>query len=153
MRSFKHINGRYIVNRLAIIVYSRRNPHHPWLTPIANKILESYLKKTDQMLEFGSGRSTLWFAERVGHLTSVEHNQEWYDKVKKSLDDRKFSNVDYFHADAGDGEAESFDEPYVVVADKFADASLDAVLVDGVCRGHCAIAVIDKIRPGGGTGY
>ena len=124
MRSFKHINGHYIFSRLSLMFYSRRNPDLPWLTPAANKILKSILKKTDQMLEFWSGRSTLWFAEHVGHLTSVENNQEWYDKVQQMLGDRQFTNVDYLYHATGDDEVGSFDEPYVAVAGKLADASV-----------------------------
>ena len=87
MRPFRHLTPRYIWNRTALIVYERANPGQPWLTPDMIKILDSWLCPADVGLEFGSGRSTSWFAARVKHLTSVEHNPEWYslDSVVKGL--------------------------------------------------------------------
>ena len=75
------------------ILYQRRHPDHPWLTKSANSILSSYLKDSDIGLEFGSGRSTLWFAQRVSALTSVEHDPLWYSKVSEMLKGNGISNV------------------------------------------------------------
>ncbi len=41
------------------------------------------------LFEFGSGNSTLFFAERVKNVISVEHNKEWYQIVNST----KPSNV------------------------------------------------------------
>jgi hypothetical protein len=46
------------------------HPDVPWLTRQAVEILEDWLKPGYVGLEWGSGRSTLWFARRVSHLTS-----------------------------------------------------------------------------------
>jgi len=80
MRSFGHLTPRYIWNRLALIVYEQNNPNLPWITRDMINILETWLRPTDIGLEFGSGRSTSWFASRVSHLTSVEDNSEWYQR-------------------------------------------------------------------------
>ena len=38
---------------------------------------------------------------------------------------------------------------YVHEFDRFADRSLDFVLIDGMYRGHCAIRAMSKVKPGG----
>ncbi len=149
MKSFRHWTPRYIVNRLAEMRYRSKNPGLPWLTEQANSILDTYLKPTDRGLEFGSGRSTAWLAERVEHVTSVEHNEEWFGIVEKMFDERKIGNVDYQFCPKVGGAEDPSESKYVTILDKFEPGSLDFVLVDGIYRDHCASRALDKIRPGG----
>ena len=72
MRSTSHWSPRYIVNRLIWAVDEHQNSDKPWFNPMANRLLSTLLRPTDQGLEWGSGRSTLWLAKHLGHLTSVE---------------------------------------------------------------------------------
>ncbi|MEZ5591141.1 MAG: hypothetical protein R3F53_10735 [Gammaproteobacteria bacterium] len=144
MRPFRHLTPRYIWNRTALIVYERANPGQPWLTPDMIKILDSWLCPADVGLEFGSGRSTSWFAAHVKHLTSVEHNPEWYSLVQKQLQGYQ---GDYFLRE--DGSTNSPTSEYVNVAKQIAPASLDFCLIDGVARDHCALASLDKLKAGG----
>lgn len=103
MRSFRHWTPRYIANRIKVMLYQYKYPDHPWLTEDAIKFLSSYLKKDDVGLEFGCGRSTLWFAKRISHLTSVETDSLWYGRVKQSLNCNKINNVTliYLHDTSG----------------------------------------------------
>jgi predicted O-methyltransferase YrrM len=39
------------------------------------------LQKDFAIAEFGSGFSTIWWANRVASVYSIEHNQEWADKI------------------------------------------------------------------------
>ena len=43
------------------------------------------------VFEYGSGYSTIWFAERTGTVVSCETKQEWYDRIRPRLP----SNVEY----------------------------------------------------------
>ena len=85
MRDISHWSLRYFYNKFKVKLYERKYPEYPWLTEQANSILSTLLKPTDVGLEFGSGRSTIWFAKRIKYLTSVEHNKLWYDKVSKMI--------------------------------------------------------------------
>ena len=38
-----------------------------------------------KMFEYGSGYSTLYFANKVNRLVSVEHDQKWFEIVKKMI--------------------------------------------------------------------
>jgi len=69
MRSFQHWTPRYIWNRLALMAHERQHPDLPWLTRAMIENLDTWLRPDDVGLEFGSGRSTVWFAQKVGHLT------------------------------------------------------------------------------------
>jgi len=131
------------------MAYQRSRPNEPWLTRNANLALASLLRPTDVGLEFGSGRSTLWFAARLKHLTSVEHHEEWHSRVAAMLKDRGTENVTYELRRAGKDESAGLDDPYAGVALRFADDSLDFVLVDGAQRSLCAAAAIPKVCPGG----
>ncbi len=45
------------------------------------EFLNSFLSKNKAVLEWGSGGSSLFIAERVLHLDSIEHDIEWFNKV------------------------------------------------------------------------
>ena len=151
MRSIGHWTPRYILSRFIEIIYQRMHPDYPWLTKSANSFLTSWLRENYEGLEFGSGRSTIWFAERINHLTSVEHNREWYQWVNQQIEDRQISNVNYFLIEEQDSQDREYIETskYVAVARQFENDSLDFALVDGILRGPCALMVTKKIKPGG----
>ncbi|HMD90217.1 MAG TPA: class I SAM-dependent methyltransferase [Anaerolineaceae bacterium] len=150
MRNFGHWSPRYFWNRLNEKAYRRSHPQEPWLTPTADLMLETYLLKTDVGLEFGSGRSTLWFARHVAHLTSVEHNPVWFERISRQIKDAGLANVNYcLKPRQPDDGQEGLTSDYVKVSGDFADDSLDFVLVDGICRSACAMRALPKIRPGG----
>ena len=94
MKSIAHWTPKYIRDRIIDLHYQKHHPDLPWLTPAANVILETYLTKRDVGLEFGSGRSTLWFAKRIARLTSIEHDNDWAANVRKMLDRDNIKNVD-----------------------------------------------------------
>ena len=148
MRWQRHWTPRYVASRMAEIGYQRSFPQEPWLTRDANRALASLLKPTDVGLEFGSGRSTIWFARRIAHLTSVEHDEGWYRQVSQRLKAERVQNVTYLLRKATMATGET--EPgYTAVAATFADGSLDFVLVDGALRGQCALAALPKLAEGG----
>ena len=93
MRSLKHWTPRYIYNRVVYAVYTRMHPEHPWLTAASIQFLDSWLRHSDIGFEWGCGRSTLWFSKRVAHLTSVEHNEDWFNRTKDALATNKIENV------------------------------------------------------------
>lgn len=148
MRSFRHWTGKYLLNRIRDILYQKRYPHHPWLTPCAISVLSSYLRPSDVGLEWGSGRSTIWLARRVARLTSTEHDPLWFRRIAGQLKKYGMTNVRYLHREAKDGNRPECDSPYVRVANMFHRESLDFVLVDGKARSACALAALEKLRPG-----
>lgn len=147
MRSFRHWSPRYLFDRSNEKIYRLLHPGLPWLTPQANQILESWIRPGDAGLEFGSGRSTLWFSARAGTLLSVEHNPDWYHIVTAQLEAQGRKNVNY-HLKPKD-EAGKTQPAYVEAALELADNSIDFILVDGIYRDLCAVVGICKLRVGG----
>lgn len=144
-----------IVPRMKFWLWEKRHPDLPWMTPGTIAFCERHLKPSMRALEFGSGRSTHWFAKHVGHLTSVEHNRGWFDEVKGQIERAGLDNVDYRFVplDHAESEPEPRDPAefpaYVRVADEFADRSLDLVIVDGHYRTLCVRRALPRIAPGG----
>ncbi|MCC6147170.1 MAG: hypothetical protein IT308_06330 [Anaerolineaceae bacterium] len=147
MRSFSHWSPRYLLNRSIEKIYRFSNPNLPWLTPQANSILATWLLPQDRGLEFGSGRSTLWFCQRIACLFSVEHDAEWYKIVTEKLGALKIDNVAY-HLVSKDEKGIAH-PAYVEVAEHLEEESLDFVLVDGIFRDDCTALAMRKLRPGG----
>lgn len=145
MRSFKHWTPRYVYNRIMYSVYNKLHPEHPWLTQNSIEILDSWLKPSDIGFEWGCGRSTLWFAKKVAHLTSIEHDEAWFSRVKASLANNQFQNVELLLRNRTGGQ----NSEYVQAISCMAENSLDFVLVDGRMRIFCMSAAPEKIRPGG----
>jgi len=140
-RAFLHWSPNYLYNRFKLYLYEIRHPDHPWLTPQANKILATLIKKSYLGFEWGAGRSTLWFARRCKHITSVEHDPYWYEKVYRDLCKFDIKNCDLILAKEK--------QTYITSIDRFGKESLDFVLVDGLYRDECAIRSLEKIRVGG----
>jgi predicted O-methyltransferase YrrM len=91
----------------------------------------------------------LWFASRIRHLTSIEHNEGWYTSVKRDLERNGFRNVDYHLIPKDKEENEAGEAAYVRLIDQIETKSLDFVLVDGVYRDHCTLEGLRVLRPGG----
>jgi predicted O-methyltransferase YrrM len=148
MNRFKHITPKYVSDRLAQMSFQRRNPTAPWIAATMVTILDQWLRPSDSGIEWGSGRSTLWLAQRVGSLHSIEENAGWHARVTELLDGGGLrGKVDLQHLPIGD--EDSSVAPYVIAANRFQSGSLDFALVDGALRDHCASAAIRLLKPGG----
>jgi len=145
----RHRTPRYVYNRTRQLRYERSHPDAPWLTPAAIDLLGPLLRPADRGAEFGSGRSTVWFASRVAALTSVEHDPRWHAIVAARLLDRGLRNVDYILAPEDQPMEHGGDSAYARTALGFADESLDFALVDGHYRDYSAKFILPKLRPGG----
>jgi predicted O-methyltransferase YrrM len=141
-RKFSHWTPTYVRDRLMVMLDERIRPENPWLTRDSVRFLDQVLQSADVGLEFGSGRSSVWFAQRMKHLTSVEDNREWHVKVSGLIADRQLTGrLSYLFRENRDD--------YLAEANACADESLDFCLVDGSYRDECAIRVVSKIKRGG----
>jgi hypothetical protein len=57
----------------------------PWLTYPIVHFLSQRVNKNHNVLEFGSGNSTIWFAERVQSIISIEYDKEFYNLIEPQL--------------------------------------------------------------------
>ena len=151
MPRFSHWTPRYLLDRLRWEAFQRRRPAEPWLAPDAIDTLRTLILPTDRGIEWGSGRSTLWFAGRMAHLTSLESVPAWHAIVRQQLAERGVANVDYRLIEDGrpGEELGTPRSPFVTACEAFEDASLQFALVDGYARAFCCLAVLPKLAPGG----
>ena len=154
MKLPKHWTPRYFKDRFLLEIFYRTNLKSPWLTKEATKILDSRLKPTDLILEFGSGRSTVWFAKRVKKVTSVESNHVWIKKVQRILErDGLLSKVEIWHIKRTKDypnklKIEDYSQ-YDKLFEQIDFQSIDCCLVDGGDRDYLAISSLEKIKIGG----
>lgn len=148
-RSFRHWTPRYVADRIGVMIYANLNPDAPWLTRQAVEILDDWIRERDCGVEWGSGRSTIWLAHRVERLISIEHDAEWYEKVRSQLEEDKLKNVEYHYAEVKYPDAAPDISRYLEAARKEPESSVDFVLVDGILRDHCAELAVGLLKPGG----
>src|SRR5574338_912007 len=155
MRPSQLLRPRYVADRVRLAVHQRLHPDAPWLTAEATSLLARWLKPDHTGVEWGSGRSTIWLAQRVGHLLSVEHHAGWHASVSQQLVEHGLRNVDYRlvpcepeRVETPEWIAAMFASDYVRAVDAFRPRSIDFALVDGMYRSACALAVIPKLRSG-----
>jgi SAM-dependent methyltransferase len=134
----------------------------PWVTFAAIDFLKANVKKSHRIFEWGSGGSTIFFAERAAEVISIEHDSGWFAKVEESLRDRNRRNVQYralppvetggrnaaYASGVSGFETFSF-ENYVRAIDDFDDGFFDFVIIDGRARMSCLEAALPKVAAGG----
>jgi predicted O-methyltransferase YrrM len=149
-RHVAHLTPRYVVSKSREILYNRLNPGQPWLTADAIAMLSTMLRGTDDGLEYGSGRSTLWFAQRTHSLISVEDSPQWHARVSRILQEKGVNNVRYRFVPTDLTLADDPERQAYVLADpEIAPQSLDYALVDGSYRDECVMRALEVLRPGG----
>jgi hypothetical protein len=67
----------------------------PWIPFEAENWLQLYLKPQMKVFEYGSGGSTIFFAERVAEVFTVEHDKKWHSLVSRALAQRGITNCSY----------------------------------------------------------
>ena len=114
-------------------------PRQPMLSYRAAKEITALLTPDSRCVEFGSGLSTAWLAERCGFLLSVENDEGWHNRVSEMIKGPAFDHVRY----------ELRDPARFAKLDEHPDESFDFILVDGWDRHGCVLSLLPKIKPGG----
>ena len=106
----------------------------PWYNYSAIHFINSRLKKTFRVFEYGAGNSTLWLSDKVKEVFSVEHSEEWVELLKKrqlpqnvtiikKTDSTDYANEIKFHG------------------------NFDIVIIDGRWRDQCFTVCSEAIKP------
>ncbi len=140
MRRFRHWTPLYIKSRIEQYFFEKNNRDKPWLSSPAVVFLSQYARGEDTVLEFGSGRSTIFFAGKCHKVVSHEHDARWYEKIKKELETQNLGNADYHLYE---------DQRYWRSVNEYLDESFDIVLIDGLYRVDTTLVALPKLRRGG----
>ncbi|MBO9674940.1 MAG: FkbM family methyltransferase [Sphingobacteriaceae bacterium] len=110
----------------------------PWVTYSFIDFIKERINKTQHIFEYGSGSSTLFYAERAGSVTSVEHDKNWYDNVKNTSP----ANAEMIFCELEkDGE---YAKKATLLNRKF-----DIIIVDGRDRVNCCKYSIEALSLNG----
>jgi predicted O-methyltransferase YrrM len=110
----------------------------PWYTYAAIDFLTRRSRPDMHVLEFGSGNSTRWWAERVATVVTVEHDEEWAARVARDLP----SNVSLMRVPLEpDGE---YCRSALHAREKF-----HVIVIDGRDRVNCAKNCLGSLRHDG----
>lgn len=110
----------------------------PWINYPTIAILKERLNKNLSLFEFGSGYSTIFYANLVKTVISVEHDQSWLDFIKSKMP----NNVFLIYRE------EDIDGKYCRSITEF-DQSFDVVIVDGKDRINCVKQALTKLSEEG----
>lgn len=132
----------------------------PWIVHRAFLELQKYLKPQMHVLEFGSGGSTLYLADKVASIYSIEHDEKWYHLIHKQLEAypkithvlvppvKKEGKEEYKSVHGLFSEGLDF-ENYAHAADHLPEESFDLLIIDGRVRPQCLKNSISKLKRGG----
>lgn len=143
-----------------------RHQNTPWTTPASIIIFKELLTRDMIGFEYGSGKSTLFFAGKLKRLVSVEHNKEWFKLVNNEINERGITNVDYhyipqnhqnmvkgtnFHTRFALKDFEIIPQyfNYFEFIKSYPDGHFDFIIVDGRARVECTLNALDKLKSGG----
>lgn len=147
--------------------YQKNHPKEPWLCPDAIRSFKLLSKGLNRGLEYGSGRSTSFFAPYFHQYISIEHEEAWFDQVKDQLSDlpqveyhlvkaekevpqQHLSSIEQIYTSAKDYPVQdSLFRSYTQFILSFEDEYFDFVLVDGRARRTCTLNALGKIKSGG----
>lgn len=112
----------------------------PWITKDAIIFLNSLDLSNYNILEFGMGGSTIYFASRCKHLISIEHDSNWYKNVNKYLVDNTM-----------DKNVQSYlkQRPYNTICETLTNIKFDLIFIDGRDRVECAKSSIKLLSDHG----
>lgn len=150
MRPLSHLTPLYVSRRLRQLAWQSRNPSVPWLAIPTVKLLDSYLKSSDKVLEFGSGRSTQYLAQRVEKIISIEHNEEWYNKLNDLFENHiERERVNLIHVDKSSIQEWINNTAAWKSFIHLIDAPFDLILIDGIFRLELVIMSIPLLNDSG----
>jgi predicted O-methyltransferase YrrM len=110
----------------------------PWFTYPAIDFLAQLDYAKRRVFEYGSGASTLFWAERAGHVVAVESEPAWYEIVRAKAPSNCELILSSSDVDVYAGQIRGRDQ-------------FDVVVIDGTgeSRPMCCRRALEHVRPGG----
>lgn len=110
----------------------------PWVTYSFIDFIKDRIKKEHAVFEFGSGNSTLFYAKLAGKVVSVEHDQDWFNKISST----KPGNSEMIYCSL-ETDGEYCRTPLS------ADQKFDVIIVDGRDRVNCCTQAVSALTDTG----
>ncbi len=110
----------------------------PWVTYSFIDFIKDRITKKHDVFEFGSGNSTIFYAERAAAVYSVEHDKAWFEKSSKI----NLPNINMIHCDLVPGG--DYSKSAAATGRKF-----NIIIVDGRDRVNCCKEAILSLTEDG----
>jgi hypothetical protein len=124
----------------------------PWFTHPFLAELETWDLKDKTVLEWGAGKSTIWWADKCKIVVAVEANEIWHHTVIQWLHDKKlYEKAKVLRRMADEGETDpELREAYIKAGTSRGHIAYDIVVVDGILRYECMQEGIALLSERGG---
>lgn len=122
-------------------MFQRRRPLSyamPWITFDAIRAIEGHARPGTRVFEFGSGHSTLYWAEKGVEIHSVEDDRGWHDLLARRISG--MPNAHLYYEPGQDGYVSRIEQ---------VGGTFDVVVVDGSHRKECLKKALAFVKPGG----
>ena len=106
-------------------------PFQPFLSAVANEYFESLLTPDSIVCEYGAGKGTIWLAQRVKRVISIEHDPVWLHSIQQALDERELEAELHLIAPSASCDAKAAGEEYTTFIQRFPDEYFDIIFLDG----------------------
>jgi len=155
--------ARYLIPWALSLGSSALQRRTPWLVYSARDRIRPFLRHGTRVFEYGSGGSTLWFADLGCEVVSIEHDGPWRQRVLDRLGPDQRGRVSLllvpprqadllppapFVSTEPSFRGMSFQD-YVSAIEKYPAGHFDVVLIDGRARPDCLWPSWERTRPGG----
>ena len=115
----------------------------PWMPYNAILILDELIQNDFNILETGSGGSSIFFASRCEKLVTLEHDEKWIEKIKKhKICNQKSTNWTVIQRDLST-QNKNQKSPYLEFLDSQKDNFFDLISIDGRLRGQ-SLKIVSK---------
>lgn len=108
----------------------------PWAPYPFINFMKEYLNHKMTVFEYGSGYSTLFFAKRVHHVYSVEHNSYWIEKINSYPEE----NITLYEKELNEDYEKSIHNTKI---------NFDVIFIDGRRRINCVREALKRISDDG----
>ena len=135
----------------------RLDEERPWLTEGSVYFIAKYINRSHNVLEFGAGASTVFFARRSKRVISfesggysvrlqnVQRSADWFQKLRDKFNQLKLNNVELYLLQGYPKSA----IVYAHVLKSLPDDHFHWVLIDGANRNLCIDKSRNKLVSGG----
>jgi hypothetical protein len=112
----------------------KHNNAIPWMNYAIINFFDSRLNKGLSVFEYGSGYSTIYFANKIKNIVSIEYDKKWFEIAKKLT--KPYKNVTITYKDLSTNYADAvLDQEFL----------FDIIVIDGRNRVECAINSIKRL--------
>jgi hypothetical protein len=130
---------------MEIIITESINLHNMFTTTNEQDFFMNHLSKNMKVLEYGSGSSTKEIAKMVDHITSVEHQIDWYNELVNDIPINcrlilKTPDLEYVEG----FECGSYEQFSSYIEAPIEYGPYDIILIDGRARVSCA-SIVSKM--------